>query len=335
VRLAPPRSLLHLAAAVLAVTAAPAAAGAATATATGGDRGDRGGSIGAGGRGGAVGTGGAAGAAGARTRPEGTVLVPAGRTTELVVVPGRGRPIDREPELAARAPSYRLAVARDGELRFAEAVVLYQQAGFELSAALRLGSSPALEVALMKTDRERQRSLALAAMPDDPSPFPGTTPRPLGQRASPIQRARMLRAKLMTVLATTGVASPGLLTETLRAFDQSLRASSFTGAGGDPEVRLYLCATRAAAGDRDRARLELAHVSSRDRLDPANALAAATCAAALGDDDGALGSLAVAVHRLLPPDRVDLGQTREVYLSNDWDRLRGQPRFESLFPPPG
>ena len=32
------------------------------------------------------------------------------------------------------------------------------------------------------------------------------------------------------------------------------------------------------------------------------------------------------------PGRTDRFALRDLYLSNDWDRLRGDPRFESLFP---
>jgi hypothetical protein len=96
-------------------------------------------------------------------------------------------------------------------------------------------------------------------------------------------------------------------------------------------VRLLLCATRAAAGDRSGARLELAHVPRASREDPAHAVALAACQAALGYDDEALGSLAVAVLRLGPSTRLLPAQTRDLRQANDWDVLRGDPRFERLF----
>ena len=94
------------------------------------------------------------------------------------------------------------------------------------------------------------------------------------------------------------------------------------------------CAARAAAGDRTTARLEFAHVSSADRTDPARALGVAVCAAALGHDDDAIASLAVVLDKLGPPSRaalLPLGQTAELHSDNDWDPLRGNPRFERLF----
>ncbi|MEO8214709.1 MAG: hypothetical protein ABI560_16020 [Myxococcales bacterium] len=101
--------------------------------------------------------------------------------------------------------------------------------------------------------------------------------------------------------------------------------------GGDPEVRLLLCATRAIAGDRLGARLELAHVAEADRSDPMRALVMATCQAALGYREPALGSLAVAVHRLGPSSRFLPDQTRELQTANDWDVLRLAPLFDRIF----
>ena len=57
----------------------------------------------------------------------------------------------------------------------------------------------------------------------------------------------------------------------------------------------------------------------------------AACAAGLGETRAALAELEILV--LHPgPSRNDRFQLRDLYLSNDWDRLRGNPRFESLFP---
>ena len=57
----------------------------------------------------------------------------------------------------------------------------------------------------------------------------------------------------------------------------------------------------------------------------------AACAAALGETRAAIAELEIMV--LHPgPSRSDRFQLRDLYLSNDWDRLRGDPRFESLFP---
>ena len=56
----------------------------------------------------------------------------------------------------------------------------------------------------------------------------------------------------------------------------------------------------------------------------------AACAAALGETRAALAALELA---LLHPvvGRVVRDNAR-LYEANDWDRLRGDPRFESLFP---
>jgi hypothetical protein len=275
---------------------------------------------------------GAAGGAPAAGPPEGA-RAGARQTTELVLGPRVGRPIEREPEITARAPSLRRAIEKDRDLRFGEATVLYQTATVELASALRLASTPLLERALYKVERERQRSAALAALADTPRSAGGSPgSRQIAAAPTPAHdRARLYRAKLMTVRAATGVVAPGLLAETLRALDEALRRSSAQAPGGDPEVRLLLCATRAASGDRPRARLELAHVSDTDRLDPARAAAAAACAAALGDLDRALGDLAVAVSRQGSSGRLDFGPNRDLHSSNDWDPLRGDPRFDALF----
>jgi hypothetical protein len=98
------------------------------------------------------------------------------------------------------------------------------------------------------------------------------------------------------------------------------------------EIELLLCAVRAIGGEPEAARLARAHVTQAERVDPANTLALAVCAAALDERDATLRTLELYV--LHPgtghPDRATL---RDVYLWNDWDRLRGDPRFESLFPP--
>ena len=90
-----------------------------------------------------------------------------------------------------------------------------------------------------------------------------------------------------------------------------------------------LCATYAIGGDAAAARLARAHVPSAARTDPANAVARAACAAALGETEAALAALESFVLRPLFP-RSDIA-LRDVYLANDWDHLRGDPRFESLF----
>lgn len=186
-----------------------------------------------------------------------------------------------------------------------------------------------------------------------------------------IDRGRLLRLKLMSVRAATGAIPGGLLSATVGAFQTALRhqrTAAKTGVdaalrprarpaanapavsprlrlepeggvqpeggqqyGGDPEVRLLLCATRAVAGDRVGARLELAHVAEADRSDPTWALVMAACQAALGYEEPALAALAVAVYRLGPSSRFLPDQTRELQTANDWDVLRLDARFDRIF----
>jgi hypothetical protein len=99
----------------------------------------------------------------------------------------------------------------------------------------------------------------------------------------------------------------------------------------EAELHLLLCATQAAAGARDAARLARARVGDAERRDLDNALPLALCAAALGEDDVALGWLETLILRPAP-HQFEPYRLRELYLANDWDRLRGRPAFESLFP---
>lgn len=224
-------------------------------------------------------------------------------------------------------------------------------------------AAPALEAIAFKIDLERRHSRALvegpsaavgisgvgAPPPARPSPAPG--------RLSALERGRLLRMKVMAARSATGAVPEGLVSATLRALRRALRESAVTsprtdpsdsedaesgnapndavpsprGTGGDPEIRLLLCATRAVNGDRRGARLELAHVTASDREDPRHALALAFCQAALGHDEDALGSLAVAVDRLGPSLRFVPSQARDLESSNDWDRLRADPRFQRIF----
>jgi hypothetical protein len=275
------------------------------------------------------------------------IVVAEGRTTIVVVEPRVGRPLERDPELVAKVPSLPRALAMDRDQRWAEAAGLYQQALIEIGAAIRFSTSAIWEQAAFKIDLERRRSRALAqvqvrAWSDERLP-PGQRPGTASQATPAVERARLLRSKLMAVRSGTGSVPPGLVSATLLALDQALRQAragdsnksdavrASPRAGGDPEIRLLLCATRAAAGDRMGARLELAHVAQMDRLDPARSLALGACQAALGHDDDALGSLAVAIDRLGPSQRFLPEQTRELESSNDWDPLRADPRFHRIF----
>ncbi len=286
----------------------------------------------------------------------GLIEIAARRTTVVTIEPRVGRPIEREPEFLRKAPSYRRAIEMDRDQRWAEAAGQYQQALIEIGAAVRFAPTPLLEQAAFKIDAERRRSRTLAQTEGAESgsePTPGPTRGKPATAGGPapmpaLDRARLLRSKLMAVRSATGLVPAALVTETLVALGQALRQSNPrpdpTGSvpnvgapsrpqprGGDPEIRLLLCATRAVGGDRTGARLEQAHVSQSDRFDPTRALALAACQAALGYNDQALASLAVVVSRLGPSPRFLPGQSRELQSANDWDPFRDDPRFERLF----
>jgi hypothetical protein len=248
-----------------------------------------------------------------------SIPVPPGRTTTVPVTPALGVSVER----AGPGRAFDLAVALDADERWPEAAAQYQQVVVEWSETLRLHPSPALERAVQKAEREHQRSLLLA------STLPARGRFELSARFNPLEEGKLLRAKLMVVRAARGRAPPDLVARAVAAFEEVLRAAG-PPRGADTEARLLLCATRAAAGDRAAARLESARVTTAERHDLDNALPLAVCAAALGDDDEAMARLEIYVLRPAPHP-LDPYTLRDLYLANDWDRLRGQPRFESLF----
>ena len=100
--------------------------------------------------------------------------------------------------------------------------------------------------------------------------------------------------------------------------------------GGDAEIHLLLCATYAVGGDIEAARLARAHVTEAERADPANTVALAACAAALGETRAAIAELEMlALHP--GRGRSDRFALRDLYLANDWDRLRGDPASRACF----
>ena len=260
------------------------------------------------------------GAALATTDAPAIPLAP-GRTTTVEVKPTLGVSVER----AGPGRAFALAVAMDAQQRWSEAAAQYQQAVAEWSAAQLLRPSPALGQAIEKAERERERSQRLASLHPPRGHFEATA-----SAANTLEEGRLLRAKLMVVRAARGVAPPELVARARAAFEETLRDAGPQRGGVETEARLLLCATRAASGDRAAARLERAHVTTAERHDLDNALLLAVCAAALGEDDEALARLEIFVLRPAPhpPDPYTL---RELYVANDWDRLRGQPRFETLF----
>jgi hypothetical protein len=250
-----------------------------------------------------------------------------GRTTTVTVTVGVGAPLER----AVASKYYAQAAAADGEQRWADAAALYREAVTEWTTAARLQPSRALDLAVAKAERERQRSQVLASRARN-SPRLGRDP--FTRRADALDEGRQLRAKMLTARAVLERVPPALYARARDRLREALRAGAGGAAarmGGDAEIHLLLCSTYAAGGEIEAARLARAHVTEAERADPANTIALAACAAGLGETRAALAELEVlALHP--GPGRTDRFAMRELYLNNDWDRLRGDPRFESLFP---
>jgi hypothetical protein len=243
------------------------------------------------------------------------------RTTTVRLAPDLGAAVER----AVPGRAFGRAVDLDADQRWSEATAAYQEAIAEWTEAMLRRPSPALERAVQKAERERQRSSLLASTRPARGRFEA-----LRTPVNPLEEGRLLRAKLMVVRAARGLAPPDLVARASDAFEEALRTTGTPRPSLEAEIRLQLCATRAAAGDRAGARLERAHVTSAERRDLENALPLALCAAALGEDDDALALLENYLLRPAPHP-TDPFTLRDLYLANDWDRLRGKPRFESLF----
>lgn len=255
-----------------------------------------------------------------------------GRFTTVVVTADVGAPVER----AVPGKFYAQAAAADAEQRWADAAALYREAVNEWTAAERLQPSRALELAMTKAERERQRSQMLASRVRATA---GTVNRfardPFSRRADAVDEARLLRGKLLTARAVLERVPPALYARTRDRLREALRAGGSAGSaariGGDAEIQLLLCSTYAAGGEIEAARLARAHVTEAERADPVNSMALAACAAGLGETRAAVAELEVlALHP--GPGRADRFTLRDIYLYNDWDRLRGDPKFESLFP---
>lgn len=264
---------------------------------------------------------------GAGARAGAIAAAPPGRTTTVVATDDVGAPLER----AFPSATYARAAAADAELRWDDARLLYRQAADAWTASARTRPSRALENAIAKAEHEASVSQALAGF--ERLGTPSLERLPVEARRAFLHRraldvGRSLRAKLMATRAALGQAPPELYGRT-RARLEEARAAAATPDGSDAETALLLCATYAVGGDAAAARLARAHVPSAARADPANALPRAACAAALGETDAALSALESFVLRpLIPRGEAAL---RDVYLANDWDHLRGDPRFESLF----
>lgn len=265
-----------------------------------------------------------------------SVPLVSGRTTAVTVTIDVGAPLER----AVASKFYAQAASADAEQRWADAAALYREAVTEWTTAIRLQPSRALELAAAKAERERQRSQLLASRARSTGTAGRFNRDAFARRADALDEARQLRAKLMVTRAVLERVPAALYARTRDRLREALRAGSGAGAGagaastrgsGDAEIHLLLCSTYAAGGEIEAARLARAHVTEAERADPMNNVALAACAAGLGETRSAIAELEiVALHP--GPGRTDRYALRDLYLSNDWDRLRGDPKFESLFP---
>jgi len=268
-----------------------------------------------------------------------TIPLRSGRTTTVVVGIEVGAPLER----AFPSAAYARAAAADAEERWDDAQPLYRQAIAEWTAISRTRPSRALELAIAKAEHELHASQTLAISGRNPRPVDKggrivDDTRRMWERNQALEEGRRFAAKLLATRATLGRVSALLYTHTRdrleAARDAGPRPSGGVGVGvgvgSNAEVQLLLCAVYAAGDATADARLARARVTEAERSDPANTLAVAACAAALAETEAAIRALEIFVLRPLPlrPDRF----LHDIYLSNDWDHLRGNPRFESLFP---
>jgi hypothetical protein len=265
----------------------------------------------------------------------GAIPLRAGRTTTVVVVPELGSPL----ELAVPSAAYARAAAADADGRWEDALPLYRQAMAEWTALSRTRPSRPLALAIDKAQMELQISQLIAALSHDEGAAGRAAQgaddarRAFGRQRA-LQEGRLLEGKLLSTRAALGRVSPTLYARARDRLEEA-RDAEARPAGGAParanaEIELLLCATY-ALGDADAdARLARARVTEAERADPNNGQGLAGCAALLGETETALRTLESVVLRRFPP-RLDRF-LRDLYLSNEWDRLRGNPRFESLFP---
>jgi len=259
--------------------------------------------------------------------PPAAVAIAPGRTTTLVASDDVGAPIER----AVPNPVYARAADADAEGRWEDARTLYRQAADAWQAIARTRPSRTLDLAIAKAEREAMASQALAFRTRNAGGVSGSLPddaRRTYRRRMAMEEARLLRGKLMATRAVRGQVSPLLYARTHARLEVA-RENADPGSKDDAEIELLLCATEAVGGDLAAAGAARARALPPVDEEPSETVAAAACAAALGQRAAALTAL----------ERLVLGPTlarpdpyvREVYLANDWDRLRGDPRFESLF----
>ncbi len=253
------------------------------------------------------------------------VPVPSGRTTVVVVAEDTGAPVER----AFPNEWYRRAAEADADQRWEEAHPLYRRAAEDWAARARRQPSPTLELAVAKAEHEAARSEELAVRARNAS-VGGRIPdhlRDVFRRRQAFEDGRLLRDKLMATRAALGRLPAGLYAQARARLREAVDPEA--APARNAQVQLWRCATEAVGGDAAAARLARAAVPEAARADPSNAVPLAACAAALHEDEPALRTLEGYVLRLPPPRPADL--LRDLSLYNDWDRLRGTRRFESLF----
>ena len=257
-----------------------------------------------------------------------------GRTTTIIASIDVGAPIERAVPNAA----YGQAATADAEERWADAETLYRKAIAEWTATLRTRSSHALELAIAKAEHELRSSQTLAVAAQTARlAINRSRVADDAQRArewhQALDEGRLLSAKLLATRAALGRVPAALYTHARNRLEEARdgdpQALGRVGASIDAATELLLCATYAVGGATADARLAWARVAEAERDDPANAPGVAACAAALGNEEHALRALEMFVLRPVPVRPESF--LRDIYLWNDWDHLRGNPRFESLF----
>jgi len=257
--------------------------------------------------------------------PAAGAALPRGRITTIVVTEDVGSPLER----AHPNELYQRAAQADADGRWEDAHALYRRAADEWTAQAVSRPSPGLDLAVAKAEREAVRSEELAVRAKNAS-FGSRIPEPLREpfrRRQATEEGRLLREKLMATRAALGRLSPALFARARARLREAIDPDG--PPARNAQVQLWLCATEAVGGDPAAARLARAAVPDAARAESGNALPLAACDAALHEDEAALRVLENFVLRLPPPRPAE--QLRDLSLANDWDRLRGTRRFESLF----
>ena len=262
--------------------------------------------------------------------------LPPGRTTDVTVAVDVGAPLER----AVASKYYAQAAAADAEQRWADATALYREAVSEWTAAARVQPSRALELAAAKAERERQRSQLLASRALAAQSMAGGSNRftrePYTHRADALDEGRLLRAKMMAARAVLERVPAALYARTRDRLRESLRA----GAGASPTPRAWAAKPRSTCcsarptppAARSRRRAWRARTSPRPSA-PTRPTPSRWPPAPPRWARRARRSPSWRSWRCTrAPAAATASQLRDLYLANDWDRLRGDPKFESLFP---